>query len=79
MKYNHLTVWAQDQIRWAKVAKKYSIYYVKYKNPETKKNFCSLQTTRLAKSLEHLNSSLVLMVPIQRHVRAGCFHANRLN
>jgi len=43
------------------------------KNPQpTTKNFFTLQTTRLAKSFEHLNSSLPLSEPQLHSRKATC-------
>ena len=45
-------VWTQGQVKWAKVALKYSTYDFTHKKSETQNQikFFSLQTTRLAKS-----------------------------
>jgi len=59
-KYYRLTVGAQGQAKWAKVAKKSSTYDVTRKKLHTpsKKNFFRVQSTRLADPFELLNSSL---------------------
>jgi len=48
MQYYHLAVWAQGQLKWAKVAQKFSTYDVTPITPNQK--LFSLQTTRLAES-----------------------------
>jgi len=59
-KYYHLTVGAQGQAKWAKVAYKSSTYDVTHKKPAPprQKNFLRVQSTRLADPFEPLNSSL---------------------
>ena len=64
MKYYHLTVGAQGQVKWAKVAYKSSTYDVTHKKPAlpNQKNFFWVQPTRLADLFEPLNSSLAQSV-----------------
>jgi len=59
-KYYHLTVGAQGQAKWAKVALKSSNYDVTHKKTATPRHkiFFRVQSTRLADLFEPLNSSL---------------------
>ena len=59
-KYYHLTVGAQGQAKWAKVAKKSSTYDVTHKKPASTKQkiFFRVQTKRLATSFETFTGSV---------------------
>jgi len=59
-KYYHLTVDAQGQAKWAKVAKKSSTYDITHKKtaPPKQRNYFWVQSTRMADPFEPLNSSL---------------------
>jgi len=60
VKYYHLTVGAQGEVKLPKVAKNSSTYDVTHKKPAppNQKNFFRVQSTRLADPSEPLNSSL---------------------
>ena len=85
MKYYHLAVWAQGQVKLAKVAQKSSTYDVTHKknaSPQPK-NFFRVQTTRLAESFELLSGSVALTGSEKFLRKATCdpavFFANHLN
>jgi len=72
-KYYHLTVGAQGQAKWAKVAKKSSTYDVTHKKPPPQaKNFFRVQTKGLAASFETFTSSVEHTGPEKFPRKATC-------
>jgi len=76
VKYYHLTVWAQGQVKWAKMAKSPPIMRSLTKNPQPTKNFFQVPTRRLAAFLGfwtvfcHFGARVT---HAQSHVLSGCF------
>ena len=74
MKYYHLTVGVQDQVKWAKVAQKSSTYDVTHKKtaPAKQKNFYRVKTRILAASFETFTRSVEHTGPEKFPHKATC-------